>query len=55
MVDLAHAAGVIHQGDVDCIVAVAAGLIEAQIADDPTGDRGSATPIDSSTSWSMTH
>jgi AcrR family transcriptional regulator len=39
LVDLAHAAGVIHQGDVDCIVAVAAGLLEAQIANDPTGDR----------------
>lgn len=39
MVDLAHAAGVTDQGDVDCIVAVAAGLMEAQIANDPTGDR----------------
>lgn len=39
MVDLAHGAGVTDQGDVDCIVAVAAGLMEAQIANEPAGDR----------------
>jgi AcrR family transcriptional regulator len=37
--ELAHSAGVTDQGDIDCIVAVAAGLMEAQIANDPTGDR----------------
>lgn len=39
MIDLAYGAGITDQGDVDCIVAVAAGLMEAQIANDPTGDR----------------
>lgn len=33
------AAGVTDPGDVDCLVAMVAGLIEAQLANDPTGDR----------------
>jgi AcrR family transcriptional regulator len=37
--ELAHAAGATDPGDLDCIVAVAAGLMEAQVANDPTGDR----------------
>jgi AcrR family transcriptional regulator len=34
-----HEAGVSQQGDVDCVVAMVAGLIEAQIANDPGGTR----------------
>lgn len=34
-----RAAGVTRQGDVDCIVAVTAGLIEAQLSNDPGGRR----------------
>jgi AcrR family transcriptional regulator len=36
---LMRAAGVTHQGDVDCIVAVTAGLMEAQLSNDPGGTR----------------
>jgi len=39
LVELAAGAGVTDPGDVDCIVAVAAGLMDAQVANDPTGDR----------------
>jgi AcrR family transcriptional regulator len=38
-VDLLHAAGLEAQADVDCFVAMVAGLIEAQISNDPGGDR----------------
>lgn len=34
-----NAAGVTDQGDVDCLVAMTAGLIEAQLSNDPGGDR----------------
>ncbi len=37
--ELAEAAGVTEPGDIDCIVAVAGGLLDAQMANDPTGDR----------------
>src|SRR5579864_4234446 len=36
---LMRAAGVTRQGDIDCIVAVVAGLMEAQLSNDPGGDR----------------
>ncbi|HET6915199.1 MAG TPA: TetR/AcrR family transcriptional regulator [Acidimicrobiales bacterium] len=36
---LTRAAGVTRQGDIDCIVAVVAGLMEAQLSNDPGGDR----------------
>jgi AcrR family transcriptional regulator len=39
LVSLLHDAGVTRQGDVDCIVAVTAGLIDAQLANDPGGNR----------------
>ena len=39
MVKLAHAAGVTDQGDVDCVVAITAGLMEAQLSNDPGGNR----------------
>jgi class 3 adenylate cyclase/AcrR family transcriptional regulator len=32
-------AGVTDQGDIDCIVAITAGLMEAQMSNDPAGDR----------------
>jgi AcrR family transcriptional regulator len=38
-VDLLRAAGVERQGDVDCIVAMVAGLINAQMSNDPRGTR----------------
>jgi hypothetical protein len=38
-VGLLHAAGIRSQGDVDCFVAMVAGLIDAQISNDPTGNR----------------
>lgn len=38
-VALMQAAGVTDQGGIDCIVAVTAGLMEAQLANDPGGDR----------------
>lgn len=34
-----HDAGVHDQGDVDCLVAITAGLMQAQLANDPGGDR----------------
>jgi AcrR family transcriptional regulator len=39
VVELMHDAEVTQQGDVDCLVAVTAGLIEAQMSNDPDGDR----------------
>jgi AcrR family transcriptional regulator len=39
LVTLLHQAGVTDQGDIDCIVALTAGLMDAQMANDPTGDR----------------
>jgi AcrR family transcriptional regulator len=39
VVTLMHAAGVTEQGDVDSIVALTAGLCDAQISNDPGGDR----------------
>ena len=38
-VTLMRAAGVTRQGDIDCIVAMTAGLTEAQLANDPGGNR----------------
>jgi AcrR family transcriptional regulator len=38
-VDLLHAAGLESESDVDCFVAMVAGLIAAQISNDPGGDR----------------
>lgn len=38
-VDLLDAAGIGSQGDVDCYVAMVAGLVAAQISNDPGGDR----------------
>ena len=38
-IDLVHAAGVESQGDVDCFVAMVAGLIDAQISNEPEGRR----------------
>ena len=32
-------AGVTHQGDIDCILAIVAGLMEAQLSNDPGGNR----------------
>jgi hypothetical protein len=32
-------AGVSKQGDIDCIVAIVAGLMEAQLSNDPGGNR----------------
>ena len=32
-------AGVTAQGDIDCLVAITAGLMEAQLANDPGGKR----------------
>jgi AcrR family transcriptional regulator len=39
MVTLTRAAGVTEQGDIDCIVAMIAGLIDAQVSNDPGGNR----------------
>ena len=36
---LMNGAGVTRQGDIDCIIAVTAGLIEAQVSNDPGGTR----------------
>jgi AcrR family transcriptional regulator len=36
---LMRAAGVTEQGDMDCLVAVTAGVTDAQISNDPGGDR----------------
>jgi len=38
-VELMHAAGVTDQGDIDCIVAVTAGLVDAQLANEPRTTR----------------
>lgn len=38
-VRLLRAAGIASQGDVDCFIAMVAGLVEAQISNDPGGDR----------------
>lgn len=38
-IDLLHAAGLKSQGDVDCFIAMVGGLIDAQISNDPDGDR----------------
>jgi hypothetical protein len=34
-----NAAGIERQSDIDCYVAMIAGLVDAQIANDPTGNR----------------
>ena len=39
VVTVMNEAGVTDQGDIDCLVAVTAGLMEAQMANDPGGDR----------------
>ena len=39
IVEAMQAAGVTEPGDVDCLVALVAGLIEAQLSNDPGGDR----------------
>ena len=39
VVSVMNAAGVIDQGDIDCLVAMTAGLIEAQLSNEPGGDR----------------
>jgi AcrR family transcriptional regulator len=39
IVELMHAAGIHDQADVDCIVAMIAGLMDAQLTNDPGGDR----------------
>jgi len=37
--ELMHEAGVTDQGDIDCLVAMTAGLMEAQLSNDPGGNR----------------
>jgi AcrR family transcriptional regulator len=39
LVKLLHQGGVTDQGDIDCIVAITAGLMEAQLSNDPAGNR----------------
>jgi AcrR family transcriptional regulator len=39
LVKLLYQAGVTDQGDIDCIVAITAGLMEAQLSNDPAGNR----------------
>jgi AcrR family transcriptional regulator len=39
VVSVAKAAGVTDRGDIDCLVAMTAGLIEAQLSNEPGGDR----------------
>jgi AcrR family transcriptional regulator len=39
IVALVRAAGATDQGDIDCLVAMVAGLMETQIVNDPGGDR----------------
>jgi len=39
LVKLLHQGGVTDQGDIDCIVAITAGLMEAQLSNDPGGNR----------------
>jgi AcrR family transcriptional regulator len=41
VVKLLNEAGVTHQGDIDCLVAIVAGLIQAQLSNDPGGNRWS--------------
>ncbi|MGH9170977.1 MAG: TetR/AcrR family transcriptional regulator [Acidimicrobiales bacterium] len=36
---LARDAGVTDQGDIDCLVAITAGLLQAQLSNDPSGNR----------------
>ena len=36
---LMNDAGITRQGDIDCVVAMSAGLIEAQMSNDPGGNR----------------
>ena len=38
---LANEAGITDEGDIDCIVAMVAGLMEAQLSNDPDGNRWS--------------
>jgi AcrR family transcriptional regulator len=38
-IEVLAAAGVRDQGDVDCVIAMVGGLIDAQISNDPGGDR----------------
>lgn len=40
-IEILRAAGVEDQGDIDCFVAMVAGLIHAQLSNDPGGDRWS--------------
>ena len=39
VITLMHRAGVDDPGDVDCIVAIVAGVMDAQLSNDPKGDR----------------
>ena len=39
VVKLLHEAGVTEQGDIDCIVAMVAGLLDAQVSNEPGGTR----------------
>jgi NAD(P)-dependent dehydrogenase (short-subunit alcohol dehydrogenase family) len=39
IVGAVNAAGVTDRGDIDCLVAMTAGLIEAQLSNEPGGDR----------------
>ena len=39
LVAVMKAAGVVDPGDIDCLVAMTAGLIEAQLSNEPGGDR----------------
>lgn len=39
VVAVANAAGVNDPGDIDCLIAMTAGLIEAQLSNEPSGDR----------------
>ncbi|MBA2638866.1 MAG: TetR/AcrR family transcriptional regulator [Nocardioidaceae bacterium] len=39
LVSVMYAAGVTDHGDIDCLVAMTAGLIEAQLSNEPGGDR----------------
>jgi AcrR family transcriptional regulator len=39
VLDVLHAAGVDDPGDIDCLVAMVAGLVDAQASNDPGGDR----------------
>ena len=39
VVRMVNAAGVTDRGDIDCLVAMTAGLIEAQLSNEPGGDR----------------